>query len=182
MHCVKTVNVEYKYGYTRIFLLASITFFVVFCLSYVLTSYEYPLPHKSDYLPLFFLVLFIIYPLHKFIHILPLVSHRRNMQFSIRIKFMFIPVLHVSLLSLVNKKLYTIALALPTITLNILFLLGAFIFQEYAHYFCLLLAYHSSMCVNDVLFLINIFNSPKGSLIEETDKGYEILVPTGKHS
>lgn len=180
MHCVKTVNVEYKYGNTRIFLLATITFFVVFCLSYVLTSYKYPSPHKSDYLPLFMFTVFLIYPIHKLIHIFPLITRLKNMKFNIRLKFHFIPVLHVSFLTLINKNLYMFALALPAIFLNTLLLVSAFILPEYAHYFCLLLAYHCSICLIDILFLLNIFKSPKSSLIEETDKGYEILVPTGK--
>lgn len=178
MHCIKTVNIEYEYGITRIFILASIVFFVSFCLSYCLASFNYVQPHRADHLLYFFIALFFIYPIHKLFHILPLVLLRKKLTFNIGIKFLFIPVLHISFTSIIKRNEYLFALLFPNFLLNTALLFFAFTLKEYAHYFCLLFAYHLALCVMDLMLARNILKAPKNALIEETSKGYEILVPT----
>ena len=41
----------------------------------------------------------------------------------------------------------------------------------------MLLAYHCGLCLIDLFILKNLLRSPKKALIEETETGYEILVP-----
>ena len=178
MHCIKTVNIEYEYGTTRIFILASILFFVMFCLSYCLTSFDYPQPHRSDGLMYFLVSIFFVYPIHKLIHILPLLIFQKKIQFDLRIKFIFIPVLHTTIPTVIKRNQYLFALLLPTFVLNTAFLFAAFTWKEYAHYFCLLFALHCAICLIDLMLFRTIFRAPPTALIEETEKGYEILVPT----
>lgn len=178
MHCIKTVNIEREYGNTRIFILASILFFVSFCLSYCLTSYNYLQPHRSEGLLYFLITTVFIYPLHKAFHILPLWIIQKNMVFDVRIKFIFVPVLHTTYTSLIKRNEYLFALLLPTFILNAALLFAAFTWKEYAHYFCLLFAYHCAICMIDLMLARNILKAPRNALIEETEKGYEILVPT----
>ncbi|MER2000359.1 MAG: DUF3267 domain-containing protein [Lysinibacillus sp.] len=177
MHCIKTINIERDFGSTRFFLMASIVFFVVFCLAYISTSYQYTTLHQSDYLVLFLFSLLLLYPLHKFTHILLFILYRLPMQLKLQRKFFIMPVIHVRILEIVSKKLYTSALLLPFISLNSVFLYAAFAFPAYAHYFCLLLALHCSICFVDLLFWKEISFAPKNAFIEETPRGYEILVP-----
>ena len=177
MHCIKTINIERDFGSTRFFLLATIVFFVVFTLTYISTSYQYPTFHRSDYLVLFLFSLLLLYPLHKFIHILLFIIYQIPMRFKLKNKFFIIPVIHVRLLEIVSKRLYTIALLLPFVCLNSGFIYAAFAFPVYAHYFSLLLALHCSICLVDLLFWKEISSAPKNAYIEETPKGYEILVP-----
>ena len=176
MHCIKTVNIEYEYGNTRIFILASILFFVSFCLSYCFTSLNYLQPHRSTGLLYFFIAVFVIYPIHKVFHIFPLWILRKKMVFNFRIKFIFVPVLHTKYTSLIKRNEYLFALLLPTFLLNGIFLFAAFTWQEYAHYFCLLFAYHCAICMIDLMLARTILEAPRNALIEETEKGYEILV------
>lgn len=178
MHCIKTVNIEYEYGNTRIFILASILFFVTFCLSYCLTSFNYLQPHRSEGLLYFLIAVVFIYPIHKGFHILPLWILQKKMVFDFRIKFIFVPVLHTTFTTLIRRNEYLFALLLPTFIINIAFLFAAFMWKEYAHYFCLLFAYHSSICMIDLMLVRTIIKAPRNALIEETEKGYEILVPT----
>lgn len=177
MHCIKTVNIEYEYGTTRIFILASILFFVSFCLSYCVTSFNYMQTHTSDGLLYFILTFIFIYPLHKAFHVLPLWLLQKKMVFDFRIKFTFVPVLHTAFTSLIKRNEYLFALLLPTVLLNFGFLAAAFIWTEYAHYFCLLFAHHAAICLIDLMLVRTIIKAPKNALIEETEKGYEILVP-----
>lgn len=176
MHCVKTINIERDYGSTRFFLLTSIVFFVTFCLSYISTSYNYPSFHRANYLPLFLLSLFLLYPMHKFFHIILFVISRKPVQLKIVRKYYMMPVIHAEILDIVSKQLYSWALALPFLCLNSFFIYGAFTWPEYAHYFSILLALHCSICLVDLLFLRQILSAPKHAYIEETPKGYEILI------
>ena len=176
MHCIKTINIERDFGSTRFFLLATIVFFVVFCLVYLSTSFQYNAFHRSDYLALFLLSLLLLYPLHKLFHILLFIGFRVPMRYKLKRKFFIIPVIHVRLLEIVTKRLYTSALLLPFICLNSVFLYAAFAYPAYTHYFSLLLALHCSICLVDILFFKEISDSPNNAFIEETPKGYEILV------
>lgn len=176
MHCIKTINIERDYGSTRFFLLASIVFFVVFCLSYITFSYFYDEFHRSDYLLLFLFSLLLLYPLHKFFHIIIFIIFRKPIKYKLKKNFFILPVIHARLLEVVSKRLYCVALILPFICLNSIFIAGAILFPAFAHFFSIFLALHCSMCLIDLLFLKQILAAPKNAFIEETPKGYEILV------
>ena len=176
MHCIKTINIERDVGQTRFFLLASLTFFVIFCLSYISTSFHYASFYKATYLPLFLMSLLLLYPIHKLFHIILFILFRKPIQIKLALNFLFFPVLHVFVLQMVSKRLYSWALILPFLTLNSFFLCAAFIWPMFAHYFSLLLALHCSICLLDLLFIKQMIRTPKNSYIEETSRGYEILV------
>lgn len=177
MHCVKTINIERDYGTTRFFLLASIVFFIVFCLSYVATSFYYSDFHRAQYLLVFLTVAFLLYPVHKFFHIVPFMIKRKQILYKMKRHYVFIPTIHAQLQEPVSKMLYSAALILPFVVLNSCFIVGAIFLPMYAHYFCILLALHCSICLIDLLFLKQILFAPRNAFIEETPKGYEILVP-----
>ncbi len=177
MHCVKTINFNHEYGTTRLCLLSGLTFVCVFSFSYVLSSLFYDGWHSDDFLGVFFIVLFLVYPLHKGIHYVSLFGYRKSLSFRFKIQFYFIPVLSMRITNIIPKRRYTISLIAPFIILNSVFLAGSIFLPFYGHYFCLLLAFHTSMCMLDLLNIKVISSAPKGALIEETPRGYEILVP-----
>ena len=77
----------------------------------------------------------------------------------------------------IPKKRYLVTLIAPFIILNPVLLTGAIIWPAFSHYFCLLLAFHCSICLLDLLYIKDIWRAPKNAIIEETPRGYEILVP-----
>lgn len=178
MHCLKTINVEHEFGTTRLTLLTCITFIIVFCFSYVATSYNYQQPHNDDYFIYFCLTLPILYPIHKIIHYVALINYRKAISLSFKIKLKIVPIIQMRLKETIPKNRYIFVLLAPFFTLNSILLGLAFIYPQLAHYFCILLALHCSICLLDILFVKNLLNAPKNAIIEETPKGYEILVPT----
>lgn len=78
---------------------------------------------------------------------------------------------------MVPKNRYIFTLLAPFLILNTIFVLLANYLPQYAHYICLLLGYHSSICLVDILYVKNLLAAPRNSIIEETPKGYEILIP-----
>ena len=121
--------------------------------------------------------LLLLYPIHKFFHIILFIIFRKPIQIKLSRKFVIMPFLHVLVLEIVSKRLYGWALIFPFLMLNSFLLCSAFIWPQFAHYFSLLLALHCSVCLLDLLFIKQILHAPKTSFIEETTKGYEILVP-----
>ncbi|WP_332648541.1 DUF3267 domain-containing protein [Lysinibacillus sp. 54212] len=178
MHCLRTINVEHEYGTTRLTLLTGITFIIVFCFSYVATSYNYGYPHNDDGFIYFCLVLTIIYPIHKLTHYIALFNYKKALSFRFKIKKRFIPIIQMRLNETIPKNRYIFTLLAPFFFLNSILLGLAFSYPQFSHYFCILLALHCSICLLDILFVKNLWKAPKNAIIEETPKGYEILVPT----
>lgn len=178
MHCWKTINVQYQYGTARLFLLSSILFVLVFSFSYVGLSFHYTNFHNDQHIILAGLLTVLLYPLHKLLHFLSLVDYRRTLAFRFKIQYYFIPVLHIRLQQPIPKRRYLITLMTPFLSINTsLILLGLFL-PALAHYISFLLAFHTSICLIDLLYVKHLRRAPKNALIEETPRGYEILIPT----
>lgn len=177
MHCLKIINVNLTYGNARMIILSSITFFISFCFSYVLLGFNKTQPFTDNGFMLFLFGLFLIYPMHKFIHYLFLIDYTKNMKIKIRRKYMFLPSIHLKIKKLVPKYRYLSSLIAPFVLLSILFIFLALSYPTTIHYFSIYFAIHCSICLIDLLFVKDIITTPHNSFIEETPKGYEVLVP-----
>ena len=178
MHCWKTLNIEQEYGTTRLYLLSAITFILVFCFSYITLSFNFTARHEDHYLWILLLVIPFIYPIHKFLHYIALFNYKKSLVFRFKIRFIFIPVMHMRLQQIIPKHRYILTLLTPFVVLNTLIIVVALYIPQYAHYFSFLLAFHCSICLLDILYIKNLVHAPRNAIIEETPKGYEILVPT----
>jgi len=181
MHCWKILNLEHHYGTTRIIIMSVFVFLTVFSLSYV-TFNLFNDEHYTDHLFwLFVIAVFALYPIHKCLHFLALFDLRQHLTLRVRSQFYVIPVLHMRIREPLSKSRYIMALLTPFFVLNTAILIGTLLLPAYTHYGTLLLAYHCSLCLIDILYVKYLLNSPKDSQIEETPKGYEILVPPTIH-
>lgn len=178
MHCWKIINIEYEYGTTRLFLLACIIFVLTFCFGYIALSFNFLGRHEDHYFWLLVLIIPFIYPTHKFLHYISLFNYKKSLVFRFKIRHLFVPVMHMRIQQPIPKYRYLFTLLTPFIFLNTAFILLGVNFPEYAHYYSFLLAYHCSMCLMDLLYVKNLLSAPRDAIIEETPKGYEILVPT----
>lgn len=177
MHCIKTINIEHEYGAIRLFLLTGLTFILVFCFSYILINLNYNGWHTDQHFFSFVLCLVTIYPLHKCIHYFTLAKYKKSLSFRFKFDFYFVPVIKMRLQEIVPRQRYIISLLAPFFLLNSVLLIGAIALPAYSHYFCLLLSIHCSICVLDLLSFKIIWHAPKDAMVEETPRGYEILVP-----
>ncbi|MGN7477889.1 DUF3267 domain-containing protein [Solibacillus silvestris] len=177
MHCWKTINIEREYGTTRLYLLALILFVLVFCFSYIAFSFNFTGKHNDRYLWLVFFIMPFIYPMHKFLHYIALLQYKKSLIFRFKIQYYFIPIIHMRLQNGIPKRSYIFALLTPFFAINTGLLVGGFLTPQYAHYFGVLLAFHCSICLMDFLYVKNLMSAPNNAIIEETPRGYEILVP-----
>lgn len=177
MHCIKTINIEYEYGMIRLFLLTGLTFILVFCFSFVCVNLTYSGWHSDQYFFIFVLSFLLLYPIHKLIHYVALFRYKKSLSIGIKVDFSFIPVLKMRIQDIIPKGRYIISLFAPFFILNTILLALAIWLPAFSHYFCLMLAFHCSICVLDLLSIKNIWHTPKEAMVEETPRGYEVLVP-----
>ena len=177
LHCWKTINVKKQYGFDRIFMLSLLLVLAVFSFFYVVIEILNDNPLSDDRFIIFLLSFILLYPTHKAIHYLPLIRYRNRIHFSVKTQFGIIPILSIRVKEPVPKTLFLFALLAPFFIINTILITGAFTFPEFGHYFTMLLSYHCGLCLIDLLYIKNLARSPKKALIEETETGYEILVP-----
>ena len=177
LHCWKTINVKKQYGFDRIFMLSSLLVLAVFSFFYVMLEILNDNPLSDERFTVFLLSFTLLYPTHKAFHFLPVIRYRNRIRFSIKTQFGFMPILAIRIKEPVPKELFLFALLAPFFIINSILIAGAFMFPEFGHYFTMLLAYHCGLCLIDLLYIKNLARSPKKALIEETETGYEILIP-----
>lgn len=177
MHCWKTINVKKQYGFDRIFMLSSLIGIAVFSLFYVLLEILHDNRLSDERFLVFLSSFMLLYPIHKSFHLIPLLRYRSRIKLSIKTQFGFLPLLSIRIKEPVPKIHFLTALLAPFIIINTLLMTGAFMLPAFGHYFTMLLAYHCGLCLIDLLYIKNLARSPKKAYIEETETGYEILLP-----
>ncbi len=177
MHCWKIVNVKRDFGTTRIILLSVILFVLSFSVCYVSLSFNRTVPYTDAYFGYFAIALFCIYPLHKFFHYLLLIDYSMHMKIKIKRNFYIFPIIHLKLNRFVPKYRYVSALLAPFILLNGVLLCTSSQLPAYTHYTSLLVGVNSLICLIDLLNVKGMIRAPHNAIIEETPKGYEVLIP-----
>lgn len=177
MNCWKTLNVKKQYGFDRIFLLSSIAVLAVFTVFHIIIGMIGEVPFSDRLFPVFLAAFFLVYPVHKMLHFIPLIRYRKNLDFSVKKLFLFVPALSLFVKEPIPKTNFILALLMPFILLNAALLAGAYTFPAYAHYFSILFAFHCGLCYIDLIYVKHLMRSPKTCLVEETAHGYEILIP-----
>lgn len=177
MHCWKTINVKKEYGFSRLFTFAVLVGMGVFTTFYVLLNSFYSTPLSDRYFFFFFLGILSVYPLHKMFHFLPLIGSRKCLKFILRKQLGMLPGISLHVKEPLAKTRFLLALLTPFVLLNTLIILLSALFPAFIHYFAILLAYHCSLCLTDLIYIRHLLRTPKHALIEETETGFEILVP-----
>lgn len=177
MRAWKSINLSKKYGDQRIFLIIMLTMILSFIIIYTCLSLLSEIEAAEGHLSLQFgTVLLLLYPIHKLLHLLPLVGCFQPAKIKFSCKWKVIPLLKITICEPISKKLYMTSLFMPIIIVTLV--LGACItaFPQYCHYLSMLLSFHLGLCVTDIISLKNMFGSPSSSYIEDHDDGYNILV------
>ncbi|AMW99849.1 DUF3267 domain-containing protein [Rummeliibacillus sp. G93] len=176
MHCWKHINVKKQYGHHRLFLFSAIFMLLAFSFFYITMTAYRDSPVTDRLFPLFLAGFLMVYPAHKLLHFLPLARCHNRLRFKLEKQFGVIPLLSIRITEPIIKLRYMIALTIPFVVLNSILIMGGLIYSTYRHYFAILLAYHCGLCVIDLLYVKHLIHSPKKAFIEETDKGFEILI------
>ncbi|MGN1401427.1 MAG: DUF3267 domain-containing protein [Bacillus sp. (in: firmicutes)] len=171
MQCWKSINLNKQYGFHKILILSCMTMVISFMVIYPFTSFHFDsVPLQDDKMLPFISLLLLLFPIHKLLHLIPLLFFMAKLQVRI------LPGFSIMVKEPISKHLYTAALLTPFIVVTASICLITMKYPSYSHYSAILLSYHTGICLSDFLKLKNTFYSPYKSFIEETDEGYEILV------
>lgn len=177
MNCWKTVNFTKQYGSQRIFIMSSLTMLLTFIFFFVPAQYLFETTSFHDnYFILLVVCIWLMYPLHKLFHYLPIVHLGSKVKKVFSLKYGFLPIIQVKISEPISKWLFIIALFTPFIVINCVLIGACFIFPHYVHYFTILLAFHVGLCFSDMIYAKNVLSAPTHSYIEENDDGIEILL------
>lgn len=176
MHCWKSVNVELKYNFYKTFMLSCMMMLAVFVITYVPFQISTAKPMDDRYSFVLLVALFLMYPLHKVLHVVPIANHYKKIKIGVAVHFHILPTFSLKVQDPVRKSQFALSLAFPFLTVSPLLLSGIMLFPQFGHYFLILLAYHSGLCVKDLIYLKSLYASPKNALVEESDSGFELLI------
>lgn len=176
MHCWKVINIKHEYGTVRLTFLSLITFIIVFSCSFIAFR-VHPATLNDDYILLFVLGVLLMYLIHKFIHYIALLNDIKNVKLKVKLDYNVVPIIQIRIKNIIKKNRYIFTLLAPFFVINGTIVSIAFLFPHSVHFICLLLAFHCSICIPDLLCVKELLKAPKNAYIEETPKGYEILVP-----
>jgi len=177
MHCWKTINVKKQYGLDRLYIMSALIALGVFMSFYIVLNILYSDPLSDQNFLLFIGAILAVYPLHKLCHFLPLVGCRKCLKLIVKKQLKVLPKISLHISEPVSKIRFILTLAAPFLLINTTIVGLSLLMPVYSHYFAMLLAYHSGLCLTDLIYMRNLAHSPKDALIEETDTGFEILVP-----
>lgn len=176
MHCWKSINLNKQYGYQKICILSLLTMLLSFVTIYTIISLGFADGKlRDDYTIMFIGGLIILYPIHKLLHLLPLLFAVNKLKMQTG-PLKFCPTFSIKVKEPISKRLFLLALLTPIVIGSSFLLFCALLYPSYAHYFTILLSLHIGICVSDIISLKNVMNSPQKCFVEENEDGFEILI------
>lgn len=176
MHCWKSYNVDKKYHFNRHFFISTLIALLFFITIYVPVQIIANAPLQDQNFLVFLTAFILIYPIHKLLHFLAIANYYKHLRLEMCIYFRFLPIVDIKVTNPIPTIRFAFALICPFFIINLILSACMYIFPEYVHYLTILLAYHMGICAVDLHYLKSLYSSPKDSLLEETERGYEILV------
>lgn len=176
MHCWKTYNVNKKYHFYRYFIISSFVALLIFILTYAPMQLVTSAKVSDNYFIIFVCLFILIYPVHKIFHTLPILPYYKDIKLEIDFYFFILPIININVKRALPITHYIFALLCPFFVINSLLVIAIVLLPQYSHYITILLAYHTGICAVDFKIAKSLISSPSGSLIEESENGYEILV------
>ncbi|WP_414042537.1 DUF3267 domain-containing protein [Macrococcus animalis] len=173
--CNKNFNIRATYGLQRILLISGLISILVFIVSFELFSSVFGKQFSDHYFFIFIVSCLLVYPLHKFFHMLPFLNDTKSMIFQKTNKSKIFPLFNIRINHPIHKILFGLSVMLPFFIISILTLSCAILFPNFAHYFLFIFSINVGISFIDFIYLKYIINTPKGSYIEERKYGFEIL-------
>ncbi|KKB41802.1 DUF3267 domain-containing protein [Bacillus thermotolerans] len=177
MRCWRTFDIEKRYGFDKVIVYSILLAVMCFLFSYALLQSLFSETPHFKYFPVFLAGLAGIYPLHKLIHLLPVFHYRTYMKCRCKFICSCLPIFSIHIKEPVPKRTFMLSLILPFLTINPILLACVGLFPHYTHYFAVLIAFHTGLCLIDLLYVKALITCPQQAVIEEHDRGYEILIP-----
>lgn len=178
MNCWKSYQTDQNYQFNRQFFISTIISVFVFIILYMSLQFIYTEPLHDGYALLFIISLLLLYPMHKFCHVLPFIRSKHAVKLNFDFHLYILPIIQTKVIVPIRKQRFIFAILFPFLSINCLLLILCFLFPHYHHYFSILIAFHCGICTSDFIYAKILYTAPKHCLIEENEHGFEILILT----
>lgn len=176
MNSWKSINLSREYDSQRIFFLSLFTILLSFIIIHTITApFMTGLAMYDDHSLLLIIFIILLYPVHKLLHYLPLLGQLHKIKTQITYNYNFLPTIKIIIHDPISKHLFLLTLFIPFFIVSLGLLTCTLTFPNYTHYFTILFALHTGLCVTDFICLKTISGSPNRCFVEEHADGYDIL-------
>ena len=176
MNCWKSFNLSKDLGSVRLVILSlfgMICYFVIFNLAF--TDIFGPLKIDNFNIIMFLLCIFLVYPVHKFLHGVPLWVVRRRAKLTWD-RSSFIPKLFCNIFGAIPKRLYLLVILFPFLFLTITLVILTLFYPAGIHYYSVTGSINFGLSVSDFLSFIYLLSAPRHSIIEEDQNHCRVLI------
>ncbi|WP_077617140.1 DUF3267 domain-containing protein [Bacillus sinesaloumensis] len=177
MTCWKTINLSKDYGFHRIIMISMISMLITFILFYLPMILMYSSIEPKEDGSLFFLFsLFLIYPVHALLHILPFWITGKKLKLTFKWVYGIIPIVSTRSKNALSKPFIILVMGTPFLFITGLMIGGCVLFPGYIHYFSIIAAINFGLCVPELIYIGQFIKAPKSCTVEEIEDGYDILI------
>ncbi|WP_422428427.1 MULTISPECIES: DUF3267 domain-containing protein [Bacillales] len=173
--CTRQIDINARFGLPRIAFLSLVTTIITFLIAYEILYFFSNTKLTDKYFLVFLLLVLVLYPIHKAIHLFFLFPYYKSFKKYKLLKQKNIPFYNTYVNTPVNKYYFCFDLITPVIIITCVCAYLSTLFPQYGHYLMFLIALNMGYSVMDFLYLKIIIFSNEGTYIEEHQTGINIL-------
>lgn len=173
--CTRQIDINARFGLPRIAFLSLVTTIITFLIAYEILYFFSNTKSTDKYFLIFLLLVLVLYPIHKAIHLFFLFPYYKSFKKYKLLKQKNIPFYNTYVNTPVNKYYFCFDLMTPVIIITSVCAYLSTLFPQYGHYLMFLIALNMGYSVMDFLYLKIIIFSNEGTYIEEHQTGINIL-------
>lgn len=178
MNCWKAFNISKEYGsfkLTLLSLLGSLFFYMIY---YLIFENEFIFAGFSGLnLVILLAVMLLVWPAHKFLHILPVILSGKRASLSLgKSRGSTLPYIYTNIYCTLKKKMSILMVISPGIIITALSILAAVFMPGGVYYFVMIGALNFGLSMKDLIYLIHLISAPADAFIEDDRTGCKILI------
>ncbi|MBF7024603.1 DUF3267 domain-containing protein [Staphylococcus kloosii] len=173
--CSRQIDINARFGLPRIAFLSFVTTIITFLVSFEIMRYFSDTKLTDRYFLMFLIIVLILYPIHKAIHLIFLSPYYKSFKKYKLLRHKRVPFYNTYVNTPVNKYYFCIDLIMPFIIITTTCAYLTSLFPQFGHYLMFILALNVGYSVMDFLYLKIIIFSNEGSYIEEHQTGINVL-------
>ena len=173
--CSRHIDINGRFGLPRIAFLSFVATIISYLVCFEIMHYFSNTALTDRYFLLFLVIVILLYPVHKAIHLIFLFPYYKSFKKYKLIRQKRVPFYNTYVNTPINKIYFCIDLVMPFIIISSICIYLCILFPFIGHYLMFLLALNIGYSIMDFLYLKIIVFSNEGTHIEEHQTGINIL-------
>ncbi|MCP8713645.1 DUF3267 domain-containing protein [Staphylococcus arlettae] len=173
--CSRHIDINARFGLPRIAFLSFVATIISYLVCFEIMHYFSNTALTDRYFLLFLVIVILLYPVHKAIHLIFLFPYYKSFKKYKLIRQKRVPFYNTYVNTPINKIYFCIDLVMPFIIISSICIYLCILFPFIGYYLMFLLALNIGYSIMDFLYLKIIVFSNEGTHIEEHQTGINIL-------